>query len=163
MPSPVERRTIDHFISEYNLTQTPKIVDRLADSPQEAPDAICKLENGSKVALELTSVYPPKKPGVDWITPYDNLKPLHQILRRKLLNHYRGEDMDQAWLLVHIRRTLPSQLITEALKEIQVPSNYDRIFLQWPMPINGRADGLRVLDLPKRVLWLPRRNFQKIS
>lgn len=156
MPSIKERRVIDYFICEYNTVENPKIIDRKADANQEAPDAIVYCQDGRKVALELTSVFPPK--GTTSRSKWcfrDDVSPIHKVLGRKFLNHYRDAGIDEAWLLVHIRKTLPKETILEGVKDIEVPDRFDRVYLNWPVPMDVRRTGMGIYEVKSQKLWLP--------
>lgn len=154
MQNLAECRTIDYFIRGYNSVHSPETISRASDLKQDAPDAICLASDGSKIALEHTSVYAPRR--ISKHQPRrDDLTPVRGTLERKLLCHY-NIGVDQVWLLMHIRRTLPREMVEKALEGVKVPSRFNRVFLQWAVPINGWASGTGVLELPTGDFWLPR-------
>lgn len=153
-----EHRSIDYFISSYNSVRTPKISRRLSDRNQDCPDAICLCEDGKIIALEHTSAYPPKgrnKPR--YVSPYKSLLPLNRVLERKLKNDYKDQGVDETWLFVNIRPTLPRDLITRNLRGLPLPGNFNRIFLLWPvLEKNGVRCG--ILEIPENKFWIPEFN-----
>ena len=158
MPSVTEQRLAGFFTSSYKSAHEGNPVISLhCDKKQEAPDAICTLADGKVVGLELTSVFAPK--GTDARkAPHKNpnLRPLSEILDRKLSYDYKGEGMDEVWLLVHLRLTLPRDLVEKAIGGIIIPtSRYSRVFLQWPLPEKDEFISVKVLELPELKFWSP--------
>lgn len=157
MPKPQERRAIEHFIRSYNDFGDPKIVSWNTELLQESPDAICRLSNGQQIALEHTSVYPPKQVNVSYPSPLEDLTPLSVVLDRKLRNDYRGFQLSQVWLYVQLRPTLPEKLVIEAVKNRVVPPHYDAVYIQWPVLNGSDQIELGMYEIRGRNLWLPKR------
>lgn len=156
MPSSSERRLIQWFINGYNTCHEPKITRLHADDKQEAPDAICELDNNSVVALELTSFGSPKGTSPRHIPNcYSDLHPLIKTMHRKLNNDYRLLEAHEVWLLVHLRYTLTRELVEEATKDLLVPSRFDRIYFEWPLPEKTEKTSINVLELPTHRFWTP--------
>lgn len=159
MPSLTERRLIRFFANGYNSTHEPQIDGLQADIHQEAPDAICTLADGQVIALELTTVGAPKGTRARH-TPYKNtnidLLPLTKVLNRKLGFDYRTEGTDAVWLVVHLRFTLPQYLVEKTISGITIPSRFDRVFLQWPLPGKNLTSPINVLELPNYAYWFPK-------
>jgi hypothetical protein len=154
MPKPQESRAIHHFIREYNKFGSPQISSWQTDITQESPDAVLTLSNRQKVALEHTSAFPPKHSRVEYTSPRIDLSPIHKVLNRKLLNHYREHGQDQLWLLMQIRPTLPLDLVVDHLKDTPIPSWYDAVFLQWPILL-PKGPQIGIYELRKQCLWVP--------
>ncbi|MFA5933100.1 MAG: hypothetical protein WCV81_02410 [Microgenomates group bacterium] len=157
MPSSSERRLINWFArSIYNTQNAPKIVEVKADREQEAPDSICKLDDGSVIALELTSFGPPKGT-TDRNTPSctKDFAPLIKTLGKKLHNDYRIPEADEVWLLVHLRYTMEKELVKAVLKDLEIPPRFNKIFVEWPLPQKTERMSVNVLELPSCDLWVP--------
>ena len=166
MASVIERRQLAFFADVYNSVNEPTIISFKHDKFQESPDAICTLSNDEKKAIELTSVGAPKGTTARK-TPHKNpdLSPLVRILNRKLSYDYREDGVSGVWLLVHMRLTLPRDLVEEAVSDIVIPSRFEKVFLEWPVPFDsssGLAEGhdqqkisINVLELPTFKHWSP--------
>lgn len=156
MPRSVESRVIKWFVNAYNTCNNPKIIRVLADDKQEAPDAICELEDKNKIALELTSVEAPKGTTARH-SPHrnPNLSSLIKIMEKKFKNDYRVRGVDEVWLLIQLRLTLSRDLVKESIKEIVIPPRFDRVYLQWPLPEKSEGMSVNVLQLPDFKFWVP--------
>ena len=163
MASVEERRQLEFFADVYNSVNEPTIISFKHDKFQESPDAICTLSNDEKKAIELTSVGAPKGTTARK-TPHKNpdLSPLVRILNRKLSYDYREEGVSGVWLLVHMRLTLPRDLVEEAVSEIIIPSRFEKVFLEWPVPPDDPLDdgteekiNINILELPIFKHWSP--------
>lgn len=156
MPSHAESRLISWFVNAYNSCNSPKITDLKVDVKQEVPDAICKLENNRVVALELTSFGPPKGTCERRMPNcHSDLSPLIATLGKKLRNDYHVSGADEVWLLVHLRYTLSKKLVEETVDGLLVPPNFDRVFLEWPLPGVIDRTAINVLELPSHRFWTP--------
>lgn len=157
MPSASERRLINWFThSVYNTSREPRIIDVQADRKQEAPDSICKLEDGRIVSLELTSCGPPKGTRDRHIpTCPKDLNPLIGTLNKKFLNDYRISEADEVWLLVHLRYTLSRELVEETVGNLVIPPRFNRVYLEWPLPQKTDRTSINVLELPSHEFWIP--------
>lgn len=157
MPSIEEQRLAKHFTSLYNSTEPKdRIVDLFCNAQQDAPDAICTLLSGRKIGLELTTVWPPKGTRARK-NPHKNLnfRPLVDILDRKLICDYRANGVSGVWLFVHMRATIPVNLITDAIREIVIPRRFEKVFLEGPIPGETIGTQLNVLELPEFKIWSP--------
>jgi hypothetical protein len=157
MPRIEEQRLARHFGSLYNSAYSDDpIVNLQCEEQREAPDAICTLASGRVMGLELTSVWAPKRTTARK-TPHKNpnLEPLVGILNRKLGYDYRTAGVDGVWLFVHLRLTLPRDLIEEAIRGIKVPIRFDKVFLEGPIPGQTQGTNLNVLELPDFKSWSP--------
>lgn len=153
MPSSTERRGIDFFVQLYNSSFYPQIVECQTDTNQECPDAICMLEDGQRVGLEHTTPYYRKI--ADEPFPRD-LSLVRKILSRKFQYDYRGEKIDQVWLLVQLgRNTLPINALQESLGDLVVPQRYDRVYLQLPISQPEGRSRLGLYELANQQLWYP--------
>lgn len=155
MPKPQESRAIHHFINSYNSFCDPKIIKWNTDLKQESPDAICELSCGQRIALEHTSVYPPKQANVTYTSPKIDLSPLSEVLNRKLLNDYRSHKIDTSWLLVQIRPTLPIDIVIQSVKDRLIPKQFGAVFLEWPVLQNPGQVVMGIYELRRQSLWLP--------
>ena len=160
MASVEERRQLEFFADVYNSVNEPTIISFKHDKFQESPDAICTLSNDEKKAIELTSVGAPKGSSARK-TPHKNpdLSPLVRILNRKLSYDYREEGVSGVWLLVHMRLTLPRDMVEEAVSEIIIPERFEKIFLEWPIPFDASSHdqniNINILELPTLKHWSP--------
>ena len=163
MASDLERRQLEFFADVYNSVNEPTIISFKHDKFQESPDAICTLSNDEKKAIELTSVGAPKGSSARK-TPHKNpdLSPLVRILNRKLSYDYREEGITGVWLLVHMRLTLPRDMVEEAVSEIIIPPRFEKVFLEWPVPpcVGSEDDedqkiNINILELPIFKHWSP--------
>lgn len=153
-----ELRAIDYFISTYNnAVDDPEKIRRISGIDQDAPDAICQTNSGRKISLEHTSAYRPK--GVYWKRGnkaiYEDLNPVLRILDRKFKNHYGTDKTDETWLLMQPRRTFSISAVENALKDLEVPSQFDRVFIQWPISLDSETTQMGILELPTRELLIP--------
>lgn len=157
MPKVEEQRLAKYFKSLYDSAYPDnQIISLRCDQKQEAPDAICVLTDGKIMGLELTSVWAPKRSSARQ-TPHrnPNLEPLITVLKRKLGYDYRTEEVDGIWLFVHLRLTLPRDLVEEATRGIIVPSRFDKVFLEGPIPGQTSGTNISVLELPDLKRWSP--------
>lgn len=156
MPSSNERRLINWFVHGYNTCNTPKITAVNADRIQEAPDAICSLENNQQIALELTTLGAPKGTFARYTSQHErDLPSLVKLMQRKLNNDYRVSGINEVWLLIHLRLTLPWTEVEETVSNIQIPSRFNKVYLQWPLPIKTDQTSVSVLELPNHRFWSP--------
>jgi hypothetical protein len=152
MPSLAERRGIDFFIQTHNGVSCPKIIERSADEEQESPDAICKLENGQRIGLELTSALPPKGSNIEFSL---DITYVTKVLNRKFQYNYRCEGLDGVWLVLQFRRTLPEDLLHSGLANLVPPAWYDRVYLQGPVLQPAGRSKLALIELISQQLWYP--------
>lgn len=157
MPSHNERRLAHRFATEYNsCSATTKIVAVQAGIRQESPDAVCRLDDGRIIGLELTSIMPPKgtparhKPHIN-----RDLSALPRTLQRKLLNNYLGEGMDEVWLAVDLRLTVSQKDVESVVRQIQVPPRFSEVFLRWPLPGKSDQVSIGMFELTNRMFLRP--------
>ena len=63
--------------------------------------------------------------------------------------------MSGVWLLVHMRLTLPRDLVEEAVSDIVIPSRFEKVFLEWPIPPCDEKMNINILELPTFKHWSP--------
>jgi len=134
MPSRHEKRAIDYFINSHNSTLVPKILTRQADILQESPDAICTTDDGRSIGLELTSAFAPKGTKERRTSgEYYDMNPVRQVMQRKLKRNYKVNGTDGVWLVIQLRKTLPLNIVTDALIGLPPADNFERVIIQWPV------------------------------
>lgn len=169
MPRSGERRAIDRFVHNYNSAHSPAIIDLYARDDQEYPDAVLRLADDRLVGLEHTSYGIPKGAGIrNPSQVYHKIPSLRKVIERKFLCDFRVNELEarswyrtrigsgsEVWLLVQLRPTYTLDGIQEAVDGLQIPINFDRIFVQGPLAIDEGLARLGVLELTNGNLWYP--------
>jgi hypothetical protein len=140
MKKAYELENIDDFIKDFNhLTFQLGSVKRISGENQENPDAILELNGQKKIGLEATIAIAPAdlpnaKPKVNhpselFYNPTPAIDELIKRIEEKSLNDYKGEGIDQTWLLISGGSYIPSRDLEERLKQESFTTKFDRIFI----------------------------------
>jgi hypothetical protein len=130
-----ELKNIDDFIKSFNnpAFKLGKL-SRLSDDGQENPDAILKLNDQKRIALEATVALPigyrPHEtvPNEYAYNPTPAIDKVIEAIEKKSLASYRSEDTDEVWLLISGGAYISDHDLKERLPEI-TRNSFDRIFI----------------------------------
>ncbi len=135
-----ELKEIDDFIIEFNH-QRLGVLRRISGEEQENPDAICELNNGEKrIGLENTiavtqediqdTLHPkPFNPQNAFYNTSPAIDAVIERVRQKSLNDYKGENMNETWLVITGGSGISIKELRERLKNEDFVTRFNRIFV----------------------------------
>jgi hypothetical protein len=133
-----ELQNINDFISDFNSLGLGNL-KLISGEEQENPDAIVLLNGTKKIGLEATIAIAPadlpnakpktNHPSEVFYNPLPVIDELMKLIKKKSLNDYKGEGIDETWLLISGGSFISIEDLKVKLKDLNIKTKFKRIFL----------------------------------